>query len=84
MAYRAEIVCWISESLRPFKIVEDRGFQCLMKTGCPEYYIPSASTVSRDVKLVFARTRERIAKLLQVKALVIVDTKRLANGLTGI
>ncbi|PPR06686.1 LOW QUALITY PROTEIN: hypothetical protein CVT26_001472 [Gymnopilus dilepis] len=48
------------------KIVEDRGFKCLMKTGRPELYIPSASTVSRDVKLVFARTRERIAKLLQV------------------
>ncbi|KAG1797936.1 hypothetical protein EV424DRAFT_1265608, partial [Suillus variegatus] len=37
----------------------------LMKTGRPEYYIPSPSTVSRDVKLVFARTRQRIAKMLQ-------------------
>jgi hypothetical protein len=64
---RAEIVRWVSESLRPFKIVEDRGFQSLMKTGRPEYYIPSASTVSRDVKLVFAKTRERIAKMLQVR-----------------
>ena len=64
--YRAEIVRWVSESMRPFSIVEDRGFQCLMKTGRPDYYLPSASTVSRDVKLVFARTRERIAKLLQV------------------
>lgn len=36
-----------------------------MKTGRPEYYIPSPSTVSRDVKLVFARTRQRIAKMLQ-------------------
>jgi hypothetical protein len=40
-----------------------------MKTGCPEYYIPSASTVSRDVRLVFAWTRDQIAKLLQVKDL---------------
>ena len=59
---RAEIVRWVSESLRPFKIVEDRGFQSLMKTGQPGYYIPSASTVSQDVKLVFAKTRGRIAK----------------------
>ncbi|KAI4293804.1 hypothetical protein K525DRAFT_291831 [Schizophyllum commune Loenen D] len=37
----------------------------LMKTGRPEYYIPSRSTVSRDVKRVFARTRTRVAELLQ-------------------
>jgi hypothetical protein len=63
---RAEVVRWVSESVRPFSIVEDRGFLMLMKTGRPEFYIPSASTVSRDVKLVFGRTRERIAKMLQV------------------
>jgi hypothetical protein len=51
---RAEIVRWVSESLRPFAIVEDRGFKSLMKTGRPEYYLPSQSTVSRDVRLVFA------------------------------
>ena len=56
----------MAESVRPFSIVEDRGFKSLMKTGRPEYYIPSASTVSRDVRLVFARTRERISKMLQV------------------
>ncbi|KAM6502846.1 hypothetical protein JOM56_002823, partial [Amanita muscaria] len=38
---------------------------CLMKTGRPHYYLPHPTTVSRDVKLVFARTRERIAKMLQ-------------------
>jgi hypothetical protein len=26
--------------MRPFEIVEDCGFQCLMKTGQPAYYIP--------------------------------------------
>lgn len=36
-----------------------------MKTGRPEYYIPSPFTVSRDVKLVFANVRKRIARLLQ-------------------
>jgi hypothetical protein len=63
---RTELVRWVCESLRPFRIVSDRGFQCLMKTGRPHYYLPSPSTVSRDVKTVFARTRKRIAKLLQV------------------
>ncbi|KIK34542.1 hypothetical protein CY34DRAFT_26828 [Suillus luteus UH-Slu-Lm8-n1] len=52
---KAELVCWVAESLRPFDIVKDRGFQCLMKTGRPEYYIPSPQTISRDVKLVFKR-----------------------------
>ncbi|KAG2122242.1 hypothetical protein DEU56DRAFT_904481 [Suillus clintonianus] len=51
---KAEIVRWVSESLRPFETVSDRGFQSLMKTGRPEYYLPSPSTVSHDVKLVFA------------------------------
>ncbi|KAG1730979.1 uncharacterized protein EDB91DRAFT_1239010 [Suillus paluster] len=37
-------------SLQPFETVNDRGFQNPMKTGCPEYYIPSPSTITRDVK----------------------------------
>jgi len=63
---RTEIVRWVSENLQPFKIVTDRGFNCLMKTGRPGHYIPSASTVSRDVKEAFARTRQQIAKMLMV------------------
>jgi hypothetical protein len=46
---RAEIVHWVAESVQPFEIVKDRGFHSLMKTGRPGYYIPSPSTVSRDV-----------------------------------
>jgi hypothetical protein len=52
--------------MRPFNIVKDHGFNCLMKTGRPNYYLPSGSTVACDVKTVFARTRQRIAKMLQV------------------
>lgn len=59
---------WVTESMRPFSIVRDRGFMSLMKTGRPGYFLPSPSTVSRDVKLVFARSRNRIAKLLQVRS----------------
>ena len=36
-----------------------------MKTGRPEYYIPSPTTVSRDVKKVFVNVRKRLAKMLQ-------------------
>ncbi|KAG1849785.1 hypothetical protein C8R48DRAFT_750180 [Suillus tomentosus] len=53
-AKQAEIVRWASENLRPFEIVHDRGFQSLMKTGRPEYYLPSPSTVL---------TRQCIAKM---------------------
>ncbi|KAF8812979.1 hypothetical protein BYT27DRAFT_7271837, partial [Phlegmacium glaucopus] len=53
---KAEIVCWVSENARPFSIVNDRGFKNLMKTGRPEYYLPSPTTVSRDIRLVFARS----------------------------
>ena len=63
---RAEIVRWVAESNRPFSIVSDRGFQNLMKTGRPGMYIPSPSTVSRDVQLVFENARTRIATILQV------------------
>ncbi|KAG0700000.1 hypothetical protein DFH29DRAFT_983246 [Suillus ampliporus] len=45
----AEIVCWVSENIQPFEIVKDHGFQCLMKTGHPENYIPLPATVSHDV-----------------------------------
>lgn len=64
VANSAEIVRWVAENLRPFNIVNDRGFRSLMKTGRPNYHIPSPATVSRDVKLVFAKTRERVACML--------------------
>ena len=63
---RAEIVCWVSESKRPFSIVKDRGFIKLMKTGWPQYHLPSPRTVSRDVKNVFICVCKRVAKMLQV------------------
>jgi hypothetical protein len=62
----AEIVRWIAESKRPFEIINDRGFQSLIKTGRPGYHIPSTDTVSRDTKRVFVQVRKRIAKMLQV------------------
>ena len=56
---------WVSENMRPFEIVGDRGYLDLMKTGRPEQYVPSPSTVSRDTKRVFARCRQRVATMLQ-------------------
>ena len=62
----AQIVRWVAENMWPFTVVKDQGFQSLMKTGRPGYYIPSPATVSRNVKNVFVQCRQRIAKMLQV------------------
>lgn len=61
----AEIVKWVSQSLRPFDIVEDEGFKSLMLTGRPGYKLPSKWTVARDVWKVFAKAKDRVATLLQ-------------------
>ncbi|KAG1751474.1 uncharacterized protein EDB91DRAFT_1045322, partial [Suillus paluster] len=68
---KAEIMHWVSESFRPFKTVNDRGFQSLMKTGHLEYYLPSLSTVSCNMKLVFANVQQWIAQMLQVMYAII-------------
>ena len=62
----AEIICWIAENKRPFQIINDHAFQSLMKMGCPGYHIPSAETVSHDMKKVFVNLWNRIAKMLRV------------------
>jgi hypothetical protein len=58
--------------MRLFSIVKDEGFKVLMKTGRPEYYLPSKRTVARDVKEVFKSTHKHIAKMLQVNILFAV------------
>ena len=50
-----------------------------MKTGRPEYYIPSATTVSRDVRIVFARTHARIGQMLQVSLNSVVFNLEMAR-----
>jgi hypothetical protein len=43
---RTKIVHWVTESLRPFSIVNDSRFQSFIKTGHPNQYIPSPWTVA--------------------------------------
>ena len=50
-----------------------------MKTGRPDYHIPSPDTVSHDVRDVFVRVRKRIAKILQVKLVSLVFFFRLTG-----
>ena len=63
--HRAEIIWWVVESKWPLNIVKDQGFQHLMKTGRPDYYIPLPTMVSWDVKCVFTNIWKHIPKMLQ-------------------
>ena len=56
---------WVSENLCSFGIISDHRFLMLMKTGWPEYYILSPSTISYDVRFMFACTQQHIVKMLQ-------------------
>ncbi|KIM53897.1 hypothetical protein SCLCIDRAFT_137972, partial [Scleroderma citrinum Foug A] len=69
---RAKIDHRVAESLQSYKIVNNSAFQCLMKTGRPEYYIPSHYTVAWDIKLVFACTWNHISKMLRVRLLALM------------
>ncbi|KAH9924959.1 uncharacterized protein BXZ73DRAFT_25083, partial [Epithele typhae] len=62
---RILIVRWVAESSRPYNIVKDRHLLTLLKTGRPNYKVPSATTVARDVKSVFAGSRSTMRKLLR-------------------
>ena len=63
---RAANVCWVCKNLCPFSIVHDQGFKILIKTGRPEYYLPSSSTVSHNVRVVFANVQKQMAKMMKV------------------
>ena len=67
---KAEIVHWVCTYLCLFDIVSDLYFLSIVKTGHPEYYVPSLSTVSWDVQSVFARMQQRISRLLIVSGLL--------------
>ncbi|KAJ3969827.1 hypothetical protein EV361DRAFT_1034799 [Lentinula raphanica] len=57
---------WAAESMRPFRIVSDRCYQWLQKEGRPNHYVPSKETVGRDVKILYAASKEHLAEEFQV------------------
>ena len=67
---KAEIVHWVCTYLHPFDIVSDLYFLSIIKTGHLEYCVPSPSTVSWDVQLVFAWMWQRISRLLIISGLL--------------
>ena len=48
-----------------------------MKTGQPNYHLPSAETASRDARVVFVNVRKHIAKMLQVSSIIVIPRYKL-------
>jgi len=78
---RVKLVRWVAENLRPYEIVSDRGFQCLMKTGRPGYYLTHPSTISRDLKVVFKNVRNQVARMLRISHTVLYNLQLLSYSL---
>ena len=57
---------WVSRRFRPFAIVEDPELIAIFQMLYGRAQIPSASTVSRDVKEIFELTKISVKQLLQV------------------
>jgi hypothetical protein len=60
------IARWVSESMRPFRIVRDRGLHWLCKTGRQNFYLPDNATVAKDVKFLYGWSERHLAEELQV------------------
>jgi hypothetical protein len=72
---RANHVRWIAQSKRPFEIVSDPGYHLNMKEGRPHQYIPSVTTLRRDIKAAFAACRRKVAQKLKVNKHNVYPTK---------
>ncbi len=63
--FRYLITVWVTQCHCPFAIVEDKPLQRILKMLYGKVEIPSAITVSRDVKEVFALAKTAVAEYLQ-------------------
>ena len=61
------IARWVSESMRPFHIVKDRGLRWLCKTGRPNFYLPDETTVAKDVRFLYSWSEGQLSEELQVR-----------------
>ncbi|KAJ3756476.1 hypothetical protein EV360DRAFT_16419, partial [Lentinula raphanica] len=57
--------CWAAESAHPFRIVSDCCYKWLQKEGRPNQYVPSKETVGRDVKILYAASKDHLVKEFQ-------------------
>lgn len=50
----------IAVDLQPFSIVEDIGFQRLLKEICPNYNIPSRKYIKESIYNIYSKVRNNI------------------------
>lgn len=61
------VAMWVARRHHPFTIVDDPEFQEILRMLYPKIKLPSRVTVSRDVRDIFERTRERLKDKLKVR-----------------
>jgi len=66
--FRYLATLWVSQCHRPFAIVEDRPLNRMFQMLYAKVDVPSASTVSRDVKEVYNIAKKNVGKVLQVRS----------------
>lgn len=67
-SFRFWIALWVARRYRPFLIVEDPELLKLFTMLFARVDVPSASTVSRDIKEIFDISRQAVRTTLQVRA----------------
>lgn len=63
---KANHVLWIVQSNRPPEIVKDPGYLKNMKDGRPHIWVPSPSTIRRDIKVAFVGCHQKLYERLKV------------------
>jgi hypothetical protein len=70
--HRLKLALWVARRHRPFAIVQDPELLEIFRDLNSRVETPSESTVSRDVKEIFALSRANVAKILQVRTGLLV------------
>jgi len=72
--FSVTIARWVSESMRPFRIVKDRGLRWLCRTGRPHFYLPDNTTVAKDVRFLHSWSERQLAEELQASLTIAYST----------
>ena len=59
------IAKWFCKSSRPAQMVEDKGFRVLMNLVCPQYEVPSKSTIGVYIGKLYEEEKKRINENLE-------------------
>lgn len=71
---------WVATSSRPYSLVNDAGFQQILRMFHQNVAIPSESTISRDVKEIYSICRENLAAFIEVRGCFALSTLARAHS----